>query len=115
MLIGPIVMLAMGAWYYFLPTKEANHHIGFRTHISMGSVEAWRYSQRLAGLWYMLCGGAFAVLSIVLIIILSFGQPMAMATVAFIVILLQAIAAIALWIILQMLIGKKFDKDGNPK
>lgn len=115
MLIGPIIMLAMGAWYYFLPAREANHHIGFRTHISMGSVEAWRYSQRLAGLWYMVCGGALAVLSLVLILVLAFGQPMVMASIAFIMILLQAIAAVALWVLLQLMIGKKFDKDGNPK
>ena len=115
MLIGPLVMLGLGLCYFFLPTKEANHHIGFRTHYGMGSVQAWRYSQRLAGLMYMIGGGAFAVLSLVLIIILSFGQPMAMATTTFIVVLVQALSAIALWIALQIIIGKRFDKDGNPK
>lgn len=115
MLIGPIVMLGLGIWYFFLPTKEANHYIGFRTHASMGSIQAWRYSQRLAGLLYMIVGGVFGALSLVLIIVLSFTQPMAMATTAFIVIILQAFSAIALWAILQMMISSRFDKNGNPK
>lgn len=115
MLIGPLVMLGLGIWYYFLPTKEANHYVGFRSNASMGSVEAWRYSQRLAGLFYMIVGGVFAALSLVLIIILSFGKPMAMATTAFIVIILQALSSIVLWIIVNGLISKRFDKDGNPK
>ena len=114
-LIGPIIMTLFGAWYFFLPTKEANHHIGFRTYFSMGSVAAWRYSQRLAGMFYMGCGGAFTLLGIILCIIMLFLKPMAMATTCFVVILLQAMAVVALWIILQVLILKKYDKNGNPR
>ena len=115
MLIGPLVMLGLGVWYFFLPTKEANHHVGFRTHYGMGSVKAWRYSQRLVGMVYMILGGALTVVMIIFIIILSAGEPMTMATTAFILLIIQALAALAAWIALQLLIGKRFDKDGNPK
>ena len=115
MLIGPLVMLGLGACYFFLPTKEANHHIGFRTHYGMGSVQAWRYSQRLAGLFYMIGGGGFSVISIILIIILSLGDPMVMATTTFIVMILQALGALVLWLVLRGMIAKRFDKDGNRK
>lgn len=113
MLIGPLVMLGLGLWYFFLPTKEANHHIGFRTHFGMGSIKAWRYSQRLAGLFYMIAGGVLTVLMIIFIIILSAGEPMAMATTAFILLIIQAVAALAVWITLQVLIGKRYDENGN--
>ena len=115
LLIGPLVMLALGLWYFFLPPKEANHHIGFRCKNGMGSVAAWRYSQRLAGLLYMIVGGALTLLSLILIIVMVAAKPMAMATTAVVVMVIQALAALALWIILQVIIGKHFDKDGNRK
>ena len=30
-LIGPLLFLGMGAFYYFLSPKEANHRLGYRT------------------------------------------------------------------------------------
>ncbi len=115
LLIGPLVMLGLGAWYFFLPTKEANHHIGFRCAAAMGSVQAWRYAQRLAGMLYMIVGGLLTVVSIIMIVVLAVAKPMAMATTAMIVMVLQALLALALRIVLQVLINKNFDKDGNKK
>ena len=34
MLIGPILLVLLGAYYYFLAPGEANHKAGFRTHYS---------------------------------------------------------------------------------
>ncbi len=47
---GPIVVAVMGLAYLLIAPKEANHHFGFRTWFGMGSVEAWRFTQRLAGI-----------------------------------------------------------------
>lgn len=49
-MLGPILLLTMGLIYYFLAPKEANHYLGFRCYFGMGSVEAWRFTQKLAGL-----------------------------------------------------------------
>ena len=71
LLIGPVLMLLLGLWYYFLPPKEANHRAGFRTWFGMGSVQAWRFTQRLAGVVW---GGLGLVLTIVMgILCLGFG------------------------------------------
>ena len=115
LLIGPLVMLGLGIWYFFLPAKEANHHIGFRCRSGMGSVQAWRFAQRLAGLFYMVVGGVLTVISVIMIVVLAVAEPMAMATTALIVMILQALIALALRIVLQVLIGKQFDQDGNKK
>ena len=66
LLIGPAVMLILGVIYLFLPPKEANHHIGYRTYFGMGSVEAWLHTQKLAGIIY---GGLGIVLGILMIIV----------------------------------------------
>lgn len=66
LLIGPAVMLILGVIYLFLPPKEANHHIGYRTYFGMGSVEAWLHTQKLAGIIY---GGLGIILGIIMIIV----------------------------------------------
>ena len=51
-LAGPVLLLVMGLLYLLVPPKEANHYFGYRTWFGMGSVDAWRFTQRLAGaLW----------------------------------------------------------------
>ena len=48
-MVGPIILLILGLAYLFLAPKEANYYFGYRCYFGMGSVEAWRFSQRLAG------------------------------------------------------------------
>lgn len=66
LLIGPVAMLILGVIYLFLPPKEANHHIAYRTYFGMGSVEAWLHTQKLAGIIY---GGLGIILGIIMIIV----------------------------------------------
>ena len=47
---GPIVVLVLGLIYLLVPPREANHSLGFRTFFGMGSIEAWRFTQRIAGI-----------------------------------------------------------------
>lgn len=49
-LIGPIVLLIMGLAYLLLAPREANHYFGYQCYYGMGSVQAWRFTQRLAGI-----------------------------------------------------------------
>ena len=70
-MIGPLVLLILGLIYLFKPPSEANHRFGFRTYFGMGSVEAWRYTQRLAGLVF---SGLGILLTVIMgIVCLTFG------------------------------------------
>lgn len=62
LMIAPVCMFILGLVYLFLPPKEANHHIGYRTYFGMGSVEAWLHTQKIAGIAY---GGVGLVLSVI--------------------------------------------------
>ena len=55
-MVGPLVLLGLGLLYFFAPPKEANHKLGFRTPWGMGSVEAWRFTQRVAGSIFGIAG-----------------------------------------------------------
>jgi uncharacterized membrane protein len=65
-LIGPIVLLVMGILYFFASPKEANYHFGYRCYFGMGSEEAWRFTQRLAGIVW---AGLGVVLTLVMLIV----------------------------------------------
>ena len=65
-LAGPIVLLALGLAYLFLSPKEANYYFGYRCYYGMGSVQAWRFTQRLAG---MVLGGLGLVLTGIMLVI----------------------------------------------
>lgn len=55
-IVGPILLLAMGIAYFLLSPREANYHFGYRCFFGMGSSEAWRFTQRLAGAVWALLG-----------------------------------------------------------
>ena len=63
---GPIVLLTLGILYFFAAPKEANYRFGYRCYFGMGSEEAWRFTQRFAGLVWGVLG---LVLTVVMLII----------------------------------------------
>lgn len=65
-MIGPVLVLIFGLIYFFIPPKEANHTLGYRFYWGMGSIQAWRFTQRLAGLVWM---GMGLILSAIMLLI----------------------------------------------
>ena len=60
LIIGPVLLAILGLWYLLLPTREANHFIGYRFFWGMGSVKSWKFTQRLAGLVWLVLGSYMA-------------------------------------------------------
>jgi uncharacterized membrane protein len=65
-LVGPIVLLTLGLLYFFAAPKEANYRFGYRCYFGMGSEDAWRFTQRFAGLIWAALG---LLLTIVMLVI----------------------------------------------
>ena len=65
-LAGPIVLLVLGLAYLFFSPKEANYYFGYRCYYGMGSVQAWRFTQRMAGI---VLGGLGLVLTGIMLMI----------------------------------------------
>ena len=65
-LVGPVILLVLGLAYLFLAPKEANYYFGYRCYFGMGSVEAWRFTQRVSGL---VLGGLGLILTGVMLVI----------------------------------------------
>ena len=114
-LIGPIVMVVLGLWYFFLPPKEANHRAGFRTYFGMGSVEAWQFTQKLAGI---AVGGAGLVLGVVMIFIsVGFGGKdlMVVAESAIRCLIWQAVIALVVYLGISVTAAILFDAKGDRR
>jgi uncharacterized membrane protein len=114
LLIGPLVLAGLGAWYYFAPPDEANYAAGYRSKWSMSSVAVWRFAQNLAGKWYMIGGGALAL--IMLIVSLFFGvmEPITMVVTAMICLLVEVAAILGLHLWIEWVLRQRFDQNGKP-
>ena len=110
---GPVVMLVMGLLYLFAAPKEANHHFGYRCYFGMGSIEAWRFTQRLAG---MVWGALGLVLTIVMLIVCgSFRgmEIMPMVTKAAVALIWQAVLAGLSALAVNLVVMSQFDANGD--
>ncbi len=115
MLIGPVLLLAMAAFYLFLSPKEANHKAGYRTFFGMGSVKAWNYTQKIAGLVW---GGAGLIMLLAAVIgcIILAGQTLdGGAAAAQVILIIQAVCAVLAFLTVEILVALQFDANGNPR
>lgn len=115
LLLGPAVMLILGIIYLFLPPKEANHHIGYRTYFGMGSVEAWLHTQKIAGIIY---GGLGIILGIIMGIIcmnLRHKDLMQAVTTAITWLCVQVGIVVVIYVGLFLYTAIVFDRHGNRR
>ena len=112
-LVGPIILLVLGLAYLFLAPREANYYFGYRCYFGMGSVEAWRFTQRLAGL-------VLGILGLILtgvMLVLSLGFPgmdaMAMVWKAFWCLVWQAVLTLLANAGIWLAAFARFDAKGN--
>ena len=112
-LAGPIVLLVLGLAYLFLSPKEANYYFGYRCYYGMGSVQAWRFTQRLAGI--VLGGLGLVLTGVALVASVRFGSMDAEALVwrAAGCMILEAVATIAGIVFINVTAAMKFDKKGE--
>ena len=114
-LAGPLVLLGLGIWYYFAPPKEANHSAGFRTYWGMGSVEAWRFAQKLAGMGYMVLGGALTIIMLIVSLFFKAESALAMINTALVCVVIELILTLILWLGINALVYRAYDKDGRRR
>ena len=114
-LVGPAVMLLLGLLYIFAAPKEANYHIGYRCYYGMGSMEAWHFTQRLAGIVFAALG---LVLGVVMLLVSgSFPQMETMDLLwrAVYCVAWEAGLVAAACLTVNTVIALRFDRKGNAR
>ena len=112
-LIGPVILLVLGLAYLFLSPKEANYYFGYRTYFGMGSVHAWRFTQRIAG---VILGGLGLILTVIMLIVSgSFGklEVMDMVWKAVSCLIWEAVLALLANITIAAAAAYTFDRNGE--
>ena len=111
--IGPVILLGMGLAYLFLSPKEANYYFGYRCYFGMGSVHAWRFTQRLAGILY---GGLGLVLVILMFLISGSFARMEVTDMVWKAVdclVWQAVAVVLATLVINLSAAARFDRKGE--
>ena len=112
-MIGPVILLVLGLAYLFLSPKEANYYFGYRTYFGMGSVHAWRFTQRIAG---VILGGLGLILTVIMLIVSGgFGklEVMDMVWKAVSCLIWEAVLALLANITIAAAAAYTFDRNGE--
>ena len=111
----PLVLLGLGLMYLLTPPKEANFSAGYRFWWGMASLDAWRFTQRVAGIAWTTLG---LVLTVVMSIkCLDFGDMplMDMLWTAGEYLLWQLGFVLAIGFIINMIVFVVFDRFGHRR
>ena len=110
---SPVIMLICGLRYLLLPPREANHEAGYRFYFGMGSVKAWRFTQKLAGIVWSAVG---LILSVTMFLITgAFGQLdlMEMVDKAVLCILWEIGLILSSYIVINLTLIIRYNRHGN--
>ena len=111
-MIGPLVLLGFGLIYLFAAPKEANHSLGYRFWWGMASLEAWTFTQKVAGIGWSALG---MILTVVMSIIGSTFSKKPLLDAAFLTwkcLLWQFGLIVAACLAIDVIVMVHFDRDG---
>ena len=114
-MIGPVVLLVLGLAYLFLSPREANYYFGYRCYFGMGSVQAWRFTQRMAGILF---GGVGLIITIVMYVMSGSFSEMEITDMVWKAagcLAWQAVIALVLTFLVNFLAFFFFDAKGGPR
>ena len=109
---GPLLLLGLGLLYLLAPPKEANYGVGFRCWWGMASLEAWQFTQRLAGLIW---SGLGVVLTVVMAFVCNAFRrqaPTDMVWTAVICMGVELFLVLVAYVVINIVLIRKFDRWG---
>ena len=111
----PVVLLGLGMYYFLISPKEANYTAGYRCYWGMGSPDAWRYTQKLAGILWVLAGLTMLVGVVLLNATFPAMEPTDVMWKAIFCLALQGIIVLALRLVVYVTVMLNFDRKGNRR
>ena len=114
-LAGPLCLLGLGLLYLLAPPGEANHIFGYRHFWGMSSVEAWRFTQKTAGLVWT---GLGFVMTIVMAFLCNGYRNLAaeeMLRSAITCVVVELVLVVLSTLVINALVIFRFDHKGVPR
>ena len=113
--IGPILLLVLGLIYWFSPPAEANHKFGYRFYWGMGSVEAWRFTQRIAGTVWSALGLVLTVIMVPISLGFRAEKGLDMAKAAFTCLIIELVLIGLACIAIDVVVAMRYDRKGQVR
>lgn len=114
-LAGPLVLLALGLAYLFLSPKEANYKFGYRCYFGMGSIDAWRFTQRLAGIVWAALGLILTVAMLLITGKFAGGDVIQVVDTAVTCLIWEIVLAVVSALAIHVIVALSFDAKGYPR
>ncbi len=111
-LAAPVLVLIFGLMYWFVPAKEANHQTGYRFWYGMGSVDAWRFTQKVAGISWTVLGLVLTVIMFLVCGGFQEGDVMGIVDAATVCILWEIVLMLTCCIAIDILLIVRYDRKG---
>lgn len=114
-ILGPVLFIGLGMFYLRWAPPEANHKLGYRTYFGMGSVSAWKYTQKLAGKVWTGVGIGLAAVALIGCILLFVLEPAKATTAALVVLIVEFVAALAAFAAVELMVLLRYDINGKKR
>ena len=111
MYAGPLVLLGLGLWYYLKPVQEPCTDRGFRIPPAMGSADAWKFTQKLAGVTWTALGGVLTVLTVIFSLIYGSTATMKLVTASVVWLAVEALLAVVSYGFIYIMVYTRFKKE----
>lgn len=115
MYVGPLVLLGFGLWYYLKPVSSPSRKTGFRTYFGMGSIEAWLFTQKLAGMVWTGLGGVMTLISVIVSLSGRGEDTMSIVSGAVVWMIWQVVLTLLSYAAIYLIVFFNFDKEGNSR
>ena len=112
---GPVIMLILGLLYLFAAPREANHHFGYRCYFGMGSEQAWRFTQRIAGITWIALGSILTVTMLIITGRFPGQDVLEMLTTAGTCVVVEAIVLLVATLVIRITVAAVFDRHGERR
>ncbi len=112
---GPVAMLWLGFWYLIRPAKDPTWIYGFKAFCGMGTAQAWRFTQRIAALVFLIVGGLLTVAMTVVCVLYRDQDLSYLASLSVNCLIWEVVLAAVAVILINMVVFVFFDRRGEPK
>ena len=109
---GPLLLLGFGLLYLLAPPKEANYSLGYRFWWGMSSLDAWQFTQHIAGLVWSALGTGLTIVMALICNGFHNLAPMDMVWTAVWCLVAELVLTGASCVAVNVMVIRTFDKDG---
>lgn len=114
-LLTPLTMIILGAIFKKRPPREINNFFGYRTTMSMKSIDTWNYAHRLVGkLWLILGFASLPVMIVPMLFVINKSES-TISTLSIVLLVISLISIIVTIIPVEIGLSRNFDENGNIK